>query len=97
MHELFSMPATDSQSQWSIAKPVMPLILCAPQEFERQRAEFLNAQSSDREPRVREAYDRLFSRFAPALSNPSLFNLLLRTNDAFSKQLCTFCRDVRRD
>jgi len=97
MHTMFSTPTLDSPNQWSIAKPVMPLIFCAPAEFERQRAEFLNAQSSAREPRIREIYDQLFSKLAPAHNNPGMFNVILRNNDTFSKQLCSFCRDLRRE
>jgi hypothetical protein len=97
MNTLFSTPFTDSPGQWSVAKPVMPLVLCAPQEFELQRADFLNAQNAAREPRIREAYDKLFGKLAPALNNPALFNVLLRNNDSFSKQLCFFCREIRRE
>ena len=98
MDQLFN-PSTpqDTPSQWSLAKPVMPLVLCAPQEFENQRLRFLKAQSPDREQRVRESYDALFSKLGPALNNPARYNMLLMANDNFTKQLCAFCRDIQRD
>mmetsp|Transcript_3634 Transcript_3634/g.7057 ORF Transcript_3634/g.7057 Transcript_3634/m.7057 type:complete len:415 (+) Transcript_3634:1-1245(+) len=96
MRNLFSSTTIESSNMWSLSKPVMPLIFAAPAEFERQRVEFLNAQSADREPRIREEYDMLFSKLGAALNNPSLFNVLLRNIDAFSKHLCTFCRSVNR-
>jgi len=98
MEELFSdTNNSETSHQWAMAKPVMPLIFCAPQEFERHRHQFLSAQSSLREPRIREGYDRLFSNLAPALANPSLFPVMLRNNDTFAKELCAFCRSLKHE
>mmetsp|Transcript_18872 Transcript_18872/g.37074 ORF Transcript_18872/g.37074 Transcript_18872/m.37074 type:complete len:1490 (-) Transcript_18872:78-4547(-) len=97
MDQLFSSGSSELPNQWSMAKPIMPLIFCAPAEFERQRQQFLSQQSAAREPRIREAYDSLFTKLGPALSNPALFNVVLRSNDTFAKELCTFNRELRRE
>lgn len=89
-------------NQWTLARPVLPLILCAPESFERFRAGFLQSQSATREPIVRKFFDKLFSMLTPAITNngatgpnPVHFEAMLRLNDSFTKDLCSFCREIK--
>jgi len=92
-----------ANNQWTLARPILPLILCAPEAFVKFRTRFLNAQSQSREPTVRKFFDKLFSMLTPAITNngvtgpnPVHFEAMLRLNDSFTKDLCSFCREIRQ-
>jgi len=92
-----------TNNQWTLARPVLPLILCAADAFVGFRSRFLNAQSPSREPTVRKFFDKVFSMLTPAITNngatgpnPVHFEAMLRMNDSFTKDLCSFCREIRQ-
>ncbi len=85
----------NASNQWSLARPIMPLVLCSPSDFDEYRNNFLAAQSSQMQMVIQEKIDLLFSKLLPATNDPRLFSITLQTNDIFAKELCNFSRQLK--
>lgn len=105
---LTGMVRTSASNAWSLARPVLPLVLSCPNDFERYRANYLATQSPERQSSLREGLDQLFAKLSPALNspvsgngsgrtrlNPAMYQSVLSKNEVFTKELALFCRALR--
>ena len=90
-------------NMWSLARPVLPLVLCCPRDFMEYRGHYLSTQTPERQARLSESLDKLFAKVPAAVDpstlalKPDTYNDVLAKNEAFTKDLSMFCRILRRD
>ena len=85
----------DLPNLYAIARPIVPLCVCAPGALRRFVAKFVAAQSPSRQELVAESFEPLFKLLQDFPDGRSHAAELLRQHEEVTKELCRFARKWR--
>ncbi|KAB7504327.1 Exportin-7-A [Armadillidium nasatum] len=76
----------DCRNQWSMSRPLLPLILLNNEYFHQLRQQIISQQAPDKQNAMSQWFDNLMEGIEP--------NLLTKNRDKFTQNLSVFRRDI---